>query len=229
MKRRSDVLGTSYGKEVALTGLAKSLRSFQLSLSYRVRSSNNSQDSLAFLSRSLPPADWSLDIIAEFCGPSRWKELSKETSSKILLCGDRSCWKTFKPMGVSLDPQTEIRGMSIRFAPTRWCRIEEVHNKRNVNRIGKLTGYKLVPGSHCLPLAGSEAMYVFGITHVPRLEDWPVMPVEQIRFMLKDHRDLAREVVRKSLVMLKNDKRIYQPMLPLPKNSTKILIAVFVR
>nr|GEX04003.1 hypothetical protein [Tanacetum cinerariifolium] len=23
------------------------------------------------------------DIVAEFCGPSRWKELSKETSSKI--------------------------------------------------------------------------------------------------------------------------------------------------
>lgn len=26
--------------------------------------------------------------------------------------------------------------------------------------------------------------YVFGITHVPRLEDWPVMPVERIGFML---------------------------------------------
>ncbi|GJX89707.1 hypothetical protein Tco_0341721, partial [Tanacetum coccineum] len=38
------------------------------------------------------------DIIAEFCGPSRWIELSKEMSSKILLCGDGSCWKTFKPI-----------------------------------------------------------------------------------------------------------------------------------
>nr|GEV31106.1 hypothetical protein [Tanacetum cinerariifolium] len=37
------------------------------------------------------------DIIAEFCSPSRWKELSKETSSKILPCGDGSNWKTFKP------------------------------------------------------------------------------------------------------------------------------------
>nr|GEV01942.1 protein DETOXIFICATION 54 [Tanacetum cinerariifolium] len=36
----------------------------------------------------------SADIIAEFYGPSRWKELIKETSSKILPCGDRSCWKT---------------------------------------------------------------------------------------------------------------------------------------
>nr|GEV74551.1 hypothetical protein [Tanacetum cinerariifolium] len=48
---------------------------------------NDSQDSSAFLLRSLPP-----DIITKFCGPSRWKELSKETSSKILPCGDESCW-----------------------------------------------------------------------------------------------------------------------------------------
>ncbi|KVI04329.1 Copper amine oxidase [Cynara cardunculus var. scolymus] len=27
--------------------------------------------------------------------------------------------------------------------------------------------------------------YVFGITHVPRLEDWPIMPVELIVFMLQ--------------------------------------------
>nr|GEZ22837.1 hypothetical protein [Tanacetum cinerariifolium] len=31
------------------------------------------------------------DIIMKFCSPSRWKELSKETSSKILPCGDGSC------------------------------------------------------------------------------------------------------------------------------------------
>ncbi|GKE91377.1 hypothetical protein Tco_1572472, partial [Tanacetum coccineum] len=30
------------------------------------------------------------DIVAEFYGPSRWKELSKKTSSKILSCGDGS-------------------------------------------------------------------------------------------------------------------------------------------
>nr|GEZ62423.1 hypothetical protein [Tanacetum cinerariifolium] len=38
------------------------------------------------------------DNVAEFSGPSRWKELSKEISSKILPCGDGSCWKTFKPV-----------------------------------------------------------------------------------------------------------------------------------
>ncbi|WKA08745.1 hypothetical protein VitviT2T_026441 [Vitis vinifera] len=119
-----------------------------------------------------------------------------------------------------------------------------VRNTRTVNRTGQLTGYKLVPGSNCLPLAGSEAKflrraaflkhnlwvtpyardemfpggefpnqnprvgeglatwvkqnrpleetdivlwYVFGLVHVPRLEDWPVMPVERIGFMLQPH------------------------------------------
>nr|GFB45148.1 hypothetical protein [Tanacetum cinerariifolium] len=38
------------------------------------------------------------DIITEFYGPSRWKELSKKTSSKILKCGDGSCWKMFNPV-----------------------------------------------------------------------------------------------------------------------------------
>ena len=27
--------------------------------------------------------------------------------------------------------------------------------------------------------------YVFGVTHVPRLEDWPVMPVERTGFSLR--------------------------------------------
>ncbi|KAE8716165.1 BTB/POZ domain-containing protein [Hibiscus syriacus] len=119
-----------------------------------------------------------------------------------------------------------------------------VRNTRYVNRTGQLTGFKLVPGSNCLPLAGSEAKflrraaflkhnlwvtpysreemypggefpnqnprageglatwvkqnrsleeadivlwYVFGVTRVPRLEDWPVMPVERIGFMLMPH------------------------------------------
>ncbi|XXG49530.1 hypothetical protein AAC387_Pa02g3695 [Persea americana] len=119
-----------------------------------------------------------------------------------------------------------------------------IRNTRTVNRTGHLTGYKLVPGSNCLPLAGPEAKflrraaflkhnlwvtaysrdekypggefpnqnprvneglttwvkqnrpleesdivlwYVFGITHIPRLEDWPVMPVDRIGFMLMPH------------------------------------------
>ncbi|XP_019197775.1 PREDICTED: uncharacterized protein LOC109191619 [Ipomoea nil] len=39
------------------------------------------------------------------------------------------------------------------------------------------------------------------------------------------HRDLAREAVRKSLVLLKNGKDEKQPLLPLPKNASRILVA----
>ncbi|XP_054796334.1 uncharacterized protein LOC129301765 [Prosopis cineraria] len=41
----------------------------------------------------------------------------------------------------------------------------------------------------------------------------------------KEHRELAREAVRKSLVLLKNGKYADKPVLPLPKKSGKILVA----
>ncbi|KAK4370655.1 hypothetical protein RND71_010130 [Anisodus tanguticus] len=41
----------------------------------------------------------------------------------------------------------------------------------------------------------------------------------------QEHRELAREAVRKSLVLLKNGKVTSQPLLPLPKKATKILVA----
>ncbi|KAK2972150.1 hypothetical protein RJ640_018218 [Escallonia rubra] len=41
----------------------------------------------------------------------------------------------------------------------------------------------------------------------------------------QEHRELAREAVRKSLVLLKNGKYANQPLLPLPKKAPKILVA----
>ncbi|KAI7747350.1 LOW QUALITY PROTEIN: hypothetical protein M8C21_007983 [Ambrosia artemisiifolia] len=41
----------------------------------------------------------------------------------------------------------------------------------------------------------------------------------------QEHRDLAREAVRKSLVLLKNGKSSTHPLLPLPKRASKILVA----
>lgn len=41
----------------------------------------------------------------------------------------------------------------------------------------------------------------------------------------KEHRELAREAVRKSLVLLKNGKSSNKPLLPLPKKAAKILVA----
>lgn len=40
----------------------------------------------------------------------------------------------------------------------------------------------------------------------------------------QEHRELAREAVRKSLVLLKNGKSPNKPMLPLPKKAGKILV-----
>ncbi|EPS57810.1 hypothetical protein M569_17006, partial [Genlisea aurea] len=40
-----------------------------------------------------------------------------------------------------------------------------------------------------------------------------------------EHRELAREAVRKSLVLLKNGKNDNEPMLPLPKRAPRILVA----
>ncbi|RID68829.1 hypothetical protein BRARA_C00966 [Brassica rapa] len=41
----------------------------------------------------------------------------------------------------------------------------------------------------------------------------------------KEHRELAREAVRKSLVLLKNGENADEPLLPLPKKAKKILVA----
>ncbi|OMO77085.1 hypothetical protein COLO4_25348 [Corchorus olitorius] len=41
----------------------------------------------------------------------------------------------------------------------------------------------------------------------------------------QEHRELAREAVRKSLVLLKNGESADEPLLPLPKKTTKILVA----
>lgn len=41
----------------------------------------------------------------------------------------------------------------------------------------------------------------------------------------QEHRELAREAVRKSLVLLKNGKYANKPLLPLPKKAPKILVA----
>ncbi|KAL5765357.1 hypothetical protein ACOSP7_015974 [Xanthoceras sorbifolium] len=41
----------------------------------------------------------------------------------------------------------------------------------------------------------------------------------------QEHRELAKEAVRKSLVLLKNGKYADKPLLPLPKKATKILVA----
>ncbi|KAK9160998.1 hypothetical protein Syun_007339 [Stephania yunnanensis] len=60
--------------------------------------------------------------------------------------------------------------------------------------------------------------------------DSVVESVKNIRISMSriddaEHRDLAREAVRKSLVLLKNGKSADEPVLPFPKNASKIFVA----
>jgi len=49
--------------------------------------------------------------------------------------------------------------------------------------------------------------------------------VDRILCLKQEHRELAREAVRKSLVLLKNGKYANKPLLPLPKKASKVLVA----
>ncbi|GKA04530.1 hypothetical protein Tco_0683650 [Tanacetum coccineum] len=57
--------------------------------------------------------------------PSQWKELSKETSSKILPCGDRSCWKTFKLIASLIVKEIEINAGAFS-SFHRQCQIQRI-------------------------------------------------------------------------------------------------------
>ncbi|CAI9273087.1 unnamed protein product [Lactuca saligna] len=92
--------------------------------------------------------------------------------------------------------------------------------------------------------------FISGLTHLVKKKFIPMSRIDdavrrilRVKFMMglfenpftdfsmakylgeQDHRDLAREAVRKSLVLLKNGKFTDVPMLPLPKTSTRILVA----
>ncbi|KAK6155315.1 hypothetical protein DH2020_009563 [Rehmannia glutinosa] len=62
--------------------------------------------------------------------------------------------------------------------------------------------------------------FIMGLFENP-LADYNL--VDQIR--TQAHIDLAREAVRKSLVLLKNGKDVKNPLIPLPKKTSKILVA----
>ncbi|XP_021721273.1 uncharacterized protein LOC110688825 [Chenopodium quinoa] len=58
------------------------------------------------------------------------------------------------------------------------------------------------------------------------LFEYPLADNSQVHQLgSKEHREIAREAVRKSLVLLKNGQEGDKPMLPLPKKAPKILVA----
>ncbi|KAK7336272.1 hypothetical protein VNO77_16808 [Canavalia gladiata] len=62
--------------------------------------------------------------------------------------------------------------------------------------------------------------FIMGIFEKPYADD------SLVRYLgIQEHRDLAREAVRKSMVLLKNGESSDKPLLPLPKKAPKILVA----
>ncbi|GJZ83570.1 hypothetical protein Tco_0648743 [Tanacetum coccineum] len=73
-------------------------------------------------------------MMRDVLDPSQWKELSKETSSKILPCGDGSDWKTFKPIA-SLITKGKLKQTQARSFP-----IVTVKVKYHIVPFGELNG-----------------------------------------------------------------------------------------
>ncbi|CAI9289686.1 unnamed protein product [Lactuca saligna] len=67
---------------------------------------------------------------------------------------------------------------------------------------------------------------ILRVKFVMGLFENPLADLAMAKYLgIQEHRDLAREAVRKSLVLLKNGKSGGSPLLPLPKKSTKILVS----
>lgn len=67
---------------------------------------------------------------------------------------------------------------------------------------------------------------ILRVKFVMGLFEDPLADLTMVNFLgSQEHRQVAREAVRKSLVLLKNGKTDNETLLPLPKKSTKILVS----
>ncbi|CAI0397417.1 unnamed protein product [Linum tenue] len=81
---------------------------------------------------------------------------------------------------------------------------------------------KIIPVSRI----DDAVMRILRVKFVMGLFEKPLADLSMVHELGKqEHRDLAREAVRKSLVLLKNGKSADKPLLPLPKKAPKILVA----
>ncbi|KAJ8485824.1 hypothetical protein OPV22_018310 [Ensete ventricosum] len=91
-----------------------------------------------------------------------------------------------------------------------------------INNLTTLVHAKVIPKSRINDAVRRilRVKFVMGLFENP-LPDYSL--VDQLG--KKEHRELSREAVRKSLVLLKNGKSCKKPLLPLPKKARKILVA----
>ncbi|XP_068308973.1 uncharacterized protein [Pyrus communis] len=100
----------------------------------------------------------------------------------------------------------------------------------------------MVPYNYTEFIDGLTSLVKNGIIPMSRIDD-AVKRILRVKFIMglfeepladrslvdqlgsKEHRELAREAVRRSLVLLKNGESADEPLLPLPKKASKILVA----
>ncbi|CAN1245865.1 Beta-glucosidase BoGH3B [Linum grandiflorum] len=112
---------------------------------------------------------------------------------------------------------------------TDWKNIQEIHMAGYRSSIAKgfvISDWKGID----LITTPIHANYTYSVEKAINAGiDMVMVPFNYTEFITEltqlEHRELAREAVRKSLVLLKNGKAAEQPLLPLPKKATRILVA----
>ncbi|GKA14413.1 hypothetical protein Tco_0694059 [Tanacetum coccineum] len=98
-KRRSGIMVDLIDKQMLerriLRNLERLVGAREPEMDYRLMQRTRARIDMVIKDLDLEPK---IDAMMRgFLDPSWWKELSKETSSKILPCENGSCWKMFKP------------------------------------------------------------------------------------------------------------------------------------
>ncbi|KAK4282116.1 hypothetical protein QN277_013529 [Acacia crassicarpa] len=91
-----------------------------------------------------------------------------------------------------------------------------------IDGVTRLVKIKVIPMSRI----DDAVKRILRIKFMMGLFENPLADYNLVKYLgIQEHRDLAREAVRKSLVLLKNGESPDGPLLPLPKKASKILVA----
>ncbi|QHN86848.1 Beta-glucosidase BoGH3B [Arachis hypogaea] len=94
--------------------------------------------------------------------------------------------------------------------------------KEFVDDLTKLVTKKFIPMSRI----DDAAKRILWVKFMMGLFENPFADYSLVRYLgIQEHRELAREAVRKSLVLLKNGESVEKPLLPLRRKASKILVA----
>lgn len=91
-----------------------------------------------------------------------------------------------------------------------------------------IDGLTILVKDHVIPMSRIDdaVQRILRVKFTMGLFENPLADYSMAKYLgSQEHRELAKEAVRKSLVLLKNGKFADKPMLPLPKKAKKILVA----